>query len=257
MLRVELTTQLLRARSLILFGALVAMPVLAAATGAGGGRSAATSSALNFAEAGLNFMDPVLFGLFVSALGSILGGADREWGTLRYLYVRPVSRFRLIAGKWWALVVCSILVIATFLAAALLTGVIAFGWHSYHRAGTSDLTAAAAVWAALGAAGYLTACLLSLGSIALALGLLLPRPVEALGVSIAFLIGSAILNNVPPLHALAVVLPVHYWMRWTLLFHEGAGDSGAILLGLAVQVATVAIVMTAAYALLSRRDPAA
>ncbi len=79
-------------------------------------------------------------------------------------------------------------------------------------------------------------CLLSLGSIALVLGLLLPRPVEALGVSIAFLIGSAILDDVPSLHTLAVVLPVHYWMRWTLLFDGGAGDSGGLVLGLAVKL---------------------
>ncbi len=71
------------------------MPVLAGATEAskaGGRGGAATFSALNFAESGLNFMDPVLFGLVVAVLGSILGGADRDWGTLRYLYVLPVSR---------------------------------------------------------------------------------------------------------------------------------------------------------------------
>jgi ABC-type transport system involved in multi-copper enzyme maturation permease subunit len=37
-------------------------------------------------------------GLVVAMLGSIIG--DRDWGTLRYLYVRPVSRARLVAGKW-------------------------------------------------------------------------------------------------------------------------------------------------------------
>lgn len=56
-----------------------------------GGGAAATFSALNFTESGLNFMDPVLFGLVVAVFGSILGGADRDWGTLRYLYVRPVG----------------------------------------------------------------------------------------------------------------------------------------------------------------------
>ncbi len=256
MLRIELTTQLLRIRTLVLFGALVAVPILAAATGAGG-RGAASSSALNFAESGLNFMDPVLFGLVVAVLGSILGGADRDWGTLRYLYVRPVSRRRLLTGKWWALVVFSALVVATFLAATLLTGFAVFGWHPFHRPGTSDLSAATATWAVLGAGGYLTVCLLSLGSIALALGLLLPRSVEALGVSIAFLIGSAILDNVRALHTVAVILPVHYWMRWTQLFEGGAGEHGGLILGLFVQAASMAIALTGAYAILSRRDPAA
>lgn len=256
MLRVELTTQLRRVRSVVLLGVLVAVPVLAAATEAGG-RGAGTFSALNFAEAGLNFMDPVLFGLLVAVMGSILGGSDRDWGTRRYLYVRPVSLRRVITGKWWALVVCSTLVVATFLVATLLTGLVVFGWHPYHRGGAGDLSATTAAWAVLGAGAYVGICLLSLGSIALALGLLLPRPVEALGISTAFLIGSALIEQVRPLHAVAVVLPVHYWMRWTQLFQGGGAGSSGLFVGLAVQAATIAVALAGALILLRRRDPAA
>ena len=159
-----------------------------------------------------------------------------------------------MAGKWWALVVCSALVIATFLIASLLIGVAIFGWHPFHRSGTSDLSAMTAIWAILGASGYLTICLLSIGSIALALGLLLPRSVEALGISVAFLVGSVILDNVRQLHDIVVILPVHYWLRWTQLFQDGGSG---IILGLVAQAAAVAVVLTAAYAILSRRDPAA
>lgn len=257
MLRIELETQLLRVRSLVLFGVLVALPILAAATGAGGGHGPATFSALNFAESGLNFMDPVLFGLIVAVFGSIIGGADREWGTLRYLYVRPVSRRRLMTGKGGALVVCSALVVVAFLVAALASGVASFGWHAYHRTGAGDLSAASATWAVLGAGGYVAICLLSLGSIALALGLLMPRSVEALGVSVGFLIGSVILDSVRSLHGIAVILPVHYWMRWTQLFQGRSGSGSGLALGLAVQLATTAVALGGAYAILSRRDPAA
>lgn len=254
MLRVELAVQLRRVRSLVVLGVLVGVPIVAAATQTGGGD--ATFSALNFAESGLNFVDPVLFGLLVAVIGSILGSADRDWGTLRYLYVRPVSPRRVITGKWWALVICSALVVATFLVAAVLTGFVVFGWHPFHRDGISDLSEMRAAWATIGAGAYLAICLLSLGSIALALGLLLPRSVEALGISVAFLIGSAMIENVRPLHAVAVSLPVHYWMRWTQLFQTGGG-SGGLLIGVAVQAATIAVALTAAFALLRRRDPAA
>jgi ABC-2 type transport system permease protein len=257
MLRIELATQLRRVRSLLLFATLAGIVVIAGATEAsksGGRGGPATFSALNFTESGLNFMDPVLFGLVVALLGSIIGGSDREWGTLRYLYVRPVSRARLVAGKWWALVVCCALTVAVFLGAALLTGLAVFGWHPYHRSGSGSISAAAAAGGVLEAGGYVFACLLSIGSIALALGLLLPRAVEALGITLAFLVGSAVLDNVQPLHAVVAVLPVHYWLRWTSLFHDGGGG---LALGLAVQFLTVAVVMTAAYAMLARRDPAA
>lgn len=257
MLRIELTTQLRRVRSLMLFGALAGIVVLAGVTEAskaGGRGGPATFSALNFTESGLNFMDPVLFGLVVALLGSIIGGSDRDWGTLRYLYVRPVSRARLVAGKWWAMVVCSALTVAVFLGVALLTGLVVFGWHPFHRSGSGDLSAIAAAGGVLEAGGYVIVCLLSVGSIALALGLLLPRSAEALGITIAFVVGSALLDNVKSLHAIIVLLPVHYWLRWTSLFHTGGGG---LVLGLAVQAATVAVVMAAAYAILARRDPAA
>ncbi len=256
MLRVELATQLRRPWSLILFALLIALPSVAAATQARGPDHPATSSSLNFAESGLGFMDPVLFGLVVAVFGSILGGADREWGTLRYLYTRPVSQARLVAGKAWALVVCTALALLTFLAVALLAGVAAFGWHPLHRAGADDLSAANALWTLAGATVYLTVCLLSIGTIALALGLLLPQSVEALAISIAFLIGATMIDNVRALHTVVVILPVHYWMRWTQLFDSDINGSGLIV-GLAVQAATIAFAITVAYALLIRRDPAA
>jgi ABC-2 type transport system permease protein len=257
MLYVELTTQLRRLRSLILLAALAVIPVLAGATEAskaGGRGGPATYSALNFAEGGLDVMVPLLFGLVVSVFGTILGGADREWGTLRYRYVQPVSRGRLMTGKWWALVTCSALAVATFVAVALLTGIMFFGWHPYHVTGSSDLSAAAATWAILGAAGYVTVCLLSMGSIALALGLLLPRSVEALGITVAFLIGSAALDNVSAVHDIIVILPVHYWLRWTQLF---GGDASQLIPGLVAQVAAITVALAAGYLLLARRDPAA
>lgn len=250
MLYVELATQLRRVRSLILFGALVVLPVVAGVTEAskaGGRGGPATYSALNFAEGGLNFTVPLLFGLVVAVFGAILGGADREWGTLRYRYVQPVSRGRLMTGKWWALVVCSALAMAAFLVVALLTGLIAFGWHPYHVSGSSDLSAASATWAILGSATYVTVCLLSVGSLALALGLLLPRSVEALGITIGFLIGSTVLDNVSAVHDIIMILPVHYWLRWTQLF---GGDASQLLPGLAAQAATIAATLTAAYVLL-------
>lgn len=256
MLRVELATHLRRMHTLIVFAVLVAVPSAAAATETAGRGHADTFSALNFTESGLNFMDPVLFGVVVAVFGSILGGSDREWGTLRYLYTRPVSRVRLVAGKACGLAVCTLLAVGTFLVVALLAGYAAFGWHPFRRAGADDLSAARGIWALAGAAGYLALCLLSLGAIALALGLLLPRAVEAVAVSIAFLIGATMIDGVRALHGLVVVLPIHYWMRWTELFdpHPRAGD---LVLGLAVQGAATALAIATAHALLGRRDPAA
>jgi ABC-2 type transport system permease protein len=104
MLRIELTTQLLRARTLIALAGLAAVPVIAGLATAsraghrdgnqGGLFGAATYSALNHTMASLDFIAPLLLPLAVAMLASAVGSADRAWGTLRYLYVQPVNRSR-------------------------------------------------------------------------------------------------------------------------------------------------------------------
>ena len=261
MTRVELVKQLLWPRSLLALAALAAIPILfALTTSAQAGHRNGTQtglngalpfSALNLAAAGLQFIAPLLLALVVALLGSALGAADRGWGTLRYLYVQPVGRARLLLGKWSALVVCCVLATAVALLAATLVGVITFGWHPFHRLGATNLSALGALGRLLEAGGYVAACMLSIGTIALAFGLVLPGPAEALGVSVALVVIANILDG---RGSFDVALPVHYWQRWTELF---AGSTGGLGAGLAVQAASVAIALAFAWMVLIRRDPAA
>ncbi len=157
-------------------------------------------------------------------------------------------------GKWSALAVCCALASACVLGAAVLIGVVVFGWHPFHRLGAADLPAATATGRMLEAGGYVTACMLSIGTIAFALGLVLPDPAEALGVSLALIVIANILDGQASLHAVTALLPVHYWQRWThLLDGTGAG----LATGLAMQLAAIAVALTVAWAVLTRRDPAA
>jgi ABC-type multidrug transport system ATPase subunit len=247
--------------------AVAAIPVLAGLTTASqaGGRNgtqvglygAASFSALNHAAASLQFIASLPLALVVALLGSALGAADRDWGTLRYLYVQPVSRGRLLLGKWTALAVCCGLATACVLVAALLVGLAVFGWHPFHRLGAASLSSVPAAGRLLAAGGYVTVCMLSIGTIALALGFMLPGPAEALGVSVALVVIANILDGQAWLHTLAAVLPVHYWQRWTHLLEGSAGAAAGLATGTAVQAAAVAIALGLAWAVLTRRDPAA
>jgi ABC-2 type transport system permease protein len=259
MLQVELVKQLLRIRSLVALGMLAAVPIVAGLThaykaGARGLYGTGPDSALNHAAAALQFTAPLLLAVVVALLGSALGAADREWGTLRYLYIQPVGRLRLLGGKWTALIVCSVLAVATVLASALIIGVILYGWHPFHRLGAATLPAATATARLVEAGVYVTICAMSVGTLAFMLGLVLPGPAEALGVSIAVVVISNIVDGQPSLHALASVLPVHYWSRWTHLL-EG-GPSG-LAVGISVQAAWMLAALVIAWTLLLRRDPAA
>ncbi|HEX6932608.1 MAG TPA: ABC transporter permease subunit [Streptosporangiaceae bacterium] len=265
MLRAELTTQLLRVRTLIALACLAAVPVaagLATAPHAGGrnGRQgglfgASTYSALNHTMASLEFIAPLLLPVAVALLACAIGSADREWGTLRYLYVAPVSRARLLAGKLGAVAVATTVATLCVLVAAMATGLALFGWHPFRILGAPSLTTASAVARVLLASGYTLLCMLSIAALAFALGLLLPRGAEALAVAVAFVVAASILDGQSALHWLTALLPVHYWQSWTHLFDPtGNAQLGA---GLAAQVATIVLATGVAVLVLWRRDPAA
>lgn len=264
MIRVELRSQLLRLRTMIALAALAAVPVIAAAATAsnaghqngtqGGLFGAGTFSALNHAAASLEFIGPLLLPVVVAMLCTAIGASDRDWGTLRYLYVQPVSQRRLLTSKFAAVVVVTAVTTSCVLLSGLLAGVVFFGWHPFHIIGAANLTTGASIARFVAAGGYTMVCMLSMGTIALMLGLVLPRPIEALTASIAFVIVASILDGQPAFHDLDAVLPVHYWQSWTHLYDSSGVHLGT---GIAVQLAAAAVASAVAAVVLRRRDPAA
>lgn len=265
MLRVELTTQLLRIRTFVVLVCLAAVPVVAALANSPDARhrdghrtglfGASTYSALNHAMASMAFVEPLLMPILVALPAAAIASSDREWGTLRYLYLAPVSRGRLLAGKLGALAVFTALATVCVLVAGVLAGLAVYGWHPFHVVGAPNLTGGRTVGRVLAASGYCLLCMLSIATVAFALGLLLPRGVEALGTAVGFVIGASLFNGSHALTAAQKVLPVHYWQNWTGLFDPaGTARLGA---GVLVQAATIVLAAGTAVLVLLRRDPAA
>jgi ABC-type transport system involved in multi-copper enzyme maturation permease subunit len=264
-LRVELTTQLLRVRTLIALACLAAVPVaaglgLASSAGHRNGEEsglfgASPYSAVNHAMASLAFVGPLLLPIVVALLAASIASADRDWGILRYLYVAPVTRTRLLAATLGATAVATVLAVGCVLAAGLAVGTALFGWHPFHIIGSANLTTGATIVRAGAAVGYTLICMSAMAAIAFTLGLLLPRGAEALAVSIGFVVVASILNGQSALHRVSVALPVHYWQNWVGLFDPAGAD--ALGRGMLVQLAWIAGCAAASWLILRRRDPAA
>ncbi|GAA4316572.1 hypothetical protein GCM10023178_26850 [Actinomadura luteofluorescens] len=173
-----------------------------------------------------NLLMPVVVAMLACAIGS----SDRDWGFLRYLYIAPVSRSRLLLGKLGAVLIATAATTSCVVAAGLVAGLAWFGRHPFHIIGSPVLSTGDAAGRLIAACGYITLCLLSIAAIAFALALLLPRGAKAVGASIAFVIAANILDGQSALHSIAVLLPVHYWQDWTRLFaakepaHLGTGS---------------------------------
>ncbi len=87
------------------------------------------------------------------------------------------------------------------------------------------------------ATGYTLLCILGIGTIALALGLLLPHGhgPEGLGVTVAFVVAGSIVSAHE--HDVAVILPMYYWQDRAALFAPtGIAEMAS---GIACQVAAL------------------
>src|SRR4051812_8466485 len=238
MLRFELTTQLVRVRTLIALACLAGVPVSAAIALAGeagqrhgnqGGLFGASPySAANHAMASLAFMAPLLLPLVVALLACAIASAHRDWGVLRYLYVAPVTRERLRAAKLAATALATLIAVVMVMAAGLGAGSVLFGWHPFHLIGAGPLTNGDATGRVLAAIGYTLLCMLAMAAIAFTLGLLLPRGAEALACAVGFVVLASIINGQHALHAVAAVLPVRYWQNWVGLFDPAGADDLAL-----------------------------
>ena len=141
MIGVEVRRQAKRRRTVFSFVALLAIPsvVLAALLANGGpedrgGRpelvDVASASGLNFALFLLLATSQFLLVVVVALFAGDAVASEGQWGSLRYLLTRPISRARLLRTK---LVVASLYSFAAVLLVPLSSvamGSIAFGWSA-------------------------------------------------------------------------------------------------------------------------------
>ncbi|WP_410812865.1 ABC transporter permease [Micromonospora sp. 067-2] len=219
-LRCELTTQLFRLRTLIALLCLAVVPVaagLSLASSAGhrngteaGLFGASAFSALNHTMASLQFINPLLLPIVVALLAAATASADRDWGILRYLYVAPVSRTRLLGAKLAATAIATVVALLCVVGAGMAVGTVLFGRHPFHVIGAANLSSEDAAIRSLVACAFTLLCMLAMAAVAFTLGLLLPRGAEALAAAIGFVVIASVLNGQGALRSVAVVLPVHY-----------------------------------------------
>src|SRR5687767_11879495 len=139
MIRVEASRQLLRVRTWVGFAGLAALPTIVAIANrvdAGGEEESgqwfyefATASGVNHALASLAFMSPFFLVIVVSMFGGECVAGEANWGTLRSLLTRPVSRARLLSSKLLIALVLSLGATMAVVGAGLIAGTLAFGWH--------------------------------------------------------------------------------------------------------------------------------
>ena len=173
-----------------------------------------TSNGLFVALAALT----VELGLFLPlAVGTIAGDSiagEANIGTLRYLLTVPVHRTRLLAVKFAAITIFSL--VATFWVALVgaVAGLALFGGGEMTLLSGTQIGMGQAVIRVLMAVIYLALCFASLGAIGLFISTLTEQPIGATISVVIINVLSFILDSIPQLSWLHEWLPTHWWMSF-------------------------------------------
>jgi ABC-2 type transport system permease protein len=158
---------------------------------------------------------------------------EATWGTLRYLLIRPVSRFRVLFAKMFVAYVLTVLATLVVTMTGLLVGTACFGWNNPAvlkrlQLGTREFSLPVEVGALEGlarlglASAYVALFLLVVVAVGMLLSTLTDSTAAAVVGTIVVIVSSAVLENVPSLRFMKPVLPTHFWGDWTTLFTGGS-----------------------------------
>jgi ABC-2 type transport system permease protein len=260
MITVEIRKQFLRLRTYVGMGLVGLVPIILAAAfkanpprGFGTLFDLSSSGAMNIAITALSQVSTFLLIVIVSLFAGETVAGEAEWGTLRYLLVRPVTRNRLLAAK--LLVSVLLAVIATFLISlvALAVGFVLFGWHSVAVPGFITLSSGQALGRLALATLYVAWSQAAFLSFAFMLSTMTDRALAAVAGGVGLGILSQILNNISALNGTSYVYPTHYLNSWQHLFF-GVPQTGNLLRGVLVQVPYVAVFLATAWWWFNRKD---
>jgi ABC-2 type transport system permease protein len=223
--RVELVRQLKRRRTLVMFGILVALPlVLLIAFQLGGGPGSgnnrvnlmdtATVSGANFAAVNLFASAGFLLVVPVALFCGDTVASEASWSSLRYLLAAPVPRARLL---WSKLVVGLTLSLAAMLLlplTALAVGTAAYGWGPLQLPTGGALEPGTAAGRLLITVAYIFVSQLVTAALAFWLSTRTDAPLGAVGGAVGLTIVGNVLDQVTALGDWRDFLPSHWQYAW-------------------------------------------
>lgn len=263
---VELHRQLSRRRTYVGLGGMVAVPIILAVAfllssdgdgGGGGGDPGgvfgfATASGVNFALMATAATAPFLLLAVVALFTGDTVSSEANWGSLRYLLVRPIPRGRLLATKLGVGALLGVVAALLVPVSGLIVGTLAFGW--------GDLQTPFGILAAGPAVGRLTIIVLYLAwssawaaALAFAWSTTTDAPVGAVAGTIVTVIVVQILDAITALGTLRTFLPVHELTAWVGLL-ASPPRWGDLTRGIVLQVPYVVVGLAFAWWWFGRKD---
>lgn len=216
----------------------------------------ATHTGLFLPVAALQFMSRFLLVILVALFAGDAVSSEANWGNLRAMLVRPISRGRFLAAKLTSVTLLGAIATALVGITGLVAGVIAFGWHGVNL----PIPGAAfhqSTWHIVGnlalASGYVFWGLGSVAALSFMVSTMTDSPVGAVSAGFGLYVVSQILDGITSLGSIRYGLPTHYFGAWTDLF-RGHGPTADMLRGTLLQIPYVVVFLGLAWWHFRRKD---
>ncbi|MEP7192243.1 MAG: ABC transporter permease [Actinomycetota bacterium] len=173
-----------------------------------------TSNGLFVALAALSIELGLFLPLAVAAISGDSIAGEANIGTLRYLLTVPVHRTRLLAVKFAAITIFSLVATMWVALVGAVAGLVLFGGGEMTTLAGTQIGMGQAVLRVLLATIYLSLCFASLGAIGLFVSTMTEQPIGATIAVVVINVMSFILDSIPQLSWLHEWLPTHWWMSF-------------------------------------------
>jgi ABC-2 type transport system permease protein len=261
-LRSELGIIFGRRRNLAGLGVLAVVPIIiaiavrASSPDAGDGPnfiSSITGNGLFVAFAALALELPLFLPLAIGAIAGDSVAGEANLGTLRYLLTIPAGRTRLLATKFAAIVIFSLVATLVVAVVGTIMGLALFGGGNMTLLSGSQTSFAGGLWRLLLSCLYLVVQFSALGAIGLFVSTLTEQPIGATIAIVLVNVLMFILDSISQLDFLQPWLLTHWWTAiGDLLRDPIATDS--IQRGLLTALVYAGVFWLAAWARFSSKD---
>jgi len=260
---VELRKQLFRLRTYLAIGAMIAIPVIITLSLEFGRRPrhpreqtffvVATHSGLNVPLAALVATSSFLLVIVVALFAGAAISEESNWGSLRYLLVRPVSRSRLLATKLAVVCVLSFIAAIVIPISGLLAGILFFGWHEVLTPDFTVFSQGEALGRITLATLYVAWCMTGVIALAFMISTMTDTTLGSVAGALGLVIISQIMNAIDSLGDNRTFLITHYWRAWEQLFQYPT-ETADMQHGFLLQIPYVIVFLALAWWWFHRRD---
>jgi ABC-2 type transport system permease protein len=261
MIRVELRKQTFRLRTYIALGLMAGLPVLLTLIIRFGHRrdhdqdffALASHSGINMPLAALTAASSFLLVVIVSLFAGGAISEESNWGSLRYLLLRPVSRNRVLTSKLVVAAIMAVVATALISVSGLIAGTVTFGWHPVFTPSGAVFSQTSAVSKLALSTAYVAWCMAGVIALAFMISTMTNAPMGSVAGAVGLAIISQILDAISSLGSLRTLLITHYWHAWEGLFARPVTSSDMVR-GLFLQVPYVVVFLAIAWFWFNRRD---